>query len=100
MAGKFWVFGQNWRPQVDTQNTGREVYVRPLGVATVSAAGMGGANNYRSLSPIAAMSVNSPYVRLADIQGQGNGLNTNPALEPLIDKQDNVNIGLSNMPQF
>lgn len=95
------IFGHIWRPQVDTQNTGRAPYQRPFGVGTVSVQGQGGAMNYRSLSPVAPMSVNIPVVRQASIQGQGNGLSTNPLLEPLIDKDpNNPNIGLSNMPQF
>lgn len=97
---KLFIFGHNKRPEIDSQNTGRDAYTRPFGVATVSIQGMGGAMNTRSLSPVAPMSTNYPTVRQASIQGQGSGLSTNPALEPLIDKNGNVNIGISNIPQF
>ncbi len=95
-----WIFGHNKRPEIDSQNTGRDAFCRPFGVGTVSVQGQGGANNYRSLSPVAPMSTNMQVVRLASIQGQGNGLSTNPLLEPLIDKNGNQNLGLSTMPQF
>lgn len=76
-------FRFNWRPQVDTQNTGRAAYERPFGVATVSVAGLGGANNFRSLSALSPTSFNSPFVTAASLTGKGNELNTNPVAEPL-----------------
>lgn len=71
------------RPQVDSQNTGRDVYIRPLGVGTVSVEGIGGANNFRSLSPVAPTSFNPALVATASIEGRGNAYNTNPVLQPL-----------------
>lgn len=103
---RLWIFGHNKRPEVDSQNTGRDAYMRPLGVGTVSVNGMGGANNYRSLSPVSQTSFNVPLIATASVTGRGNDGNTNPALQPLIDENGNVNIGFgignnnSNIPQF
>lgn len=85
--GKVWIFGSNKRPLVGEQNTGRDAYERPFGVGTVSAEGLGGTNNYRSLNPFNVSSTNPQYVGIADIAGQGsyNGLSTNPTTRPLID---------------
>lgn len=79
----FSIFGFAKRPQVDSQNTGRDVYQRPFGVGTVSVAGFGGANNIRSLSPTAPTSFNLARVTDASMSGTGNELNTNPVLQPL-----------------
>lgn len=100
--GKFWIFGHAVRPQLDSQNTGRDPYMRPFGVATVSVAGLGGANNVRSLSPVAPVSKAPQYIATAAVAGSGsiNGISTNPILEPLIDANGNTNIGISHMPQF
>jgi hypothetical protein len=91
--GKLWIFGNNKRPLVGEQNTGRDVYERPLGTGTVSVEGNGGANNYRSLNPFNLSSINPQYVAMADISGAGsaNGLSTNPLLRPLIDKSTDAN---------
>lgn len=80
---KISIFGFAKRPQIDTQNTGRDVYERPFGVATVSVAGLGGANNIRSLSPTSPTGFNLPYVTNSTLTGTGNELNTNPVLQPL-----------------
>jgi len=87
------LFTFNKRPQVDSQNTGRDVYQRPLSPFNVSANGLGGAGNFRSLSPISPTSFNRPFVTPADLTGIGNDFNTNPHLDPLNDKTQNV-------PQF
>jgi hypothetical protein len=86
--GKVWIFGNNKRPLVGEQNTGREAYARPFGVGTVSVQGSGGANNFRSLNPFNVSGVNPQLITNADIAGVGsyNGLSTNPYLRPLIDK--------------
>ena len=86
MRSAFAIFGHNKRPQVDSQNTGRDAYERPFGVGTVSANGNGGAGNMRSLSPVSPSSFNRPLVAIASIAGTGNGLSTNPLLDPLSDK--------------
>ena len=77
------LFGFSKRPQADSQNTGRDVYERPFGVATVSVAGLGGANNIRSLSPTAPTGFNLALVTPSTLTGTGNELNTNPVLQPL-----------------
>jgi hypothetical protein len=77
----------NKRPQVDTQNTGRDVYLRPFGVATVSLAGLGGVNNLRSIAALVPTSFNAAYTGITGVEGQGNALSDNPQLEPLIDKK-------------
>lgn len=90
---KVWLFGNNKRPLVGEQNTGRDAYERPFGTGTVSVEGLGGDNNYRSLGPFNISSMNPQYVANADIAGSGsaNGLSTNPLLRPLIDKSTDVN---------
>ena len=80
---KISIFGFARRPEIDSQNTGREVYERPFGVATVSVNGFGGANNIRSLSPVSPTGFNAPFVTTSSLTGTGNELNTNPALQPL-----------------
>ncbi len=82
------LFRFNKRPQVDTQNTGRDVFERPFDVATVSANGMGGAGNFRSLSPVSPTGFNKPMVATAALTGVGNDLNTNPFLDPLSNKDN------------
>jgi hypothetical protein len=81
------IFGTNKRPQADTQNTGRDAYARPFGVGNVTVNGAGGFANFRSLSPVSPTSFNRAYVAFASIEGTGNDLNTNPQLEPLIDRE-------------
>ena len=85
--GKVWIFGNNKRPLVGEQNTGRDAYVRPFGVGTVSVQGQGGANNFRSLNPFNISGANSQVVTIASLSGigSGNGLSTNPTARPLID---------------
>jgi len=83
---RFAIFGFNKRPQVDTQNTGRDVYVRPYGVGTVSVNGLGGAGNIRSLSPVSPTGFNSALIARASLTGIGNDLNTNPHVDMLSDK--------------
>jgi hypothetical protein len=82
------IFGVNKRPQVDSQNTGRDAYARPLSVANVSVNGFGGFANFRSLSPVSPTGFNRAFTALTSITGQGNGLNTNPLLEPLVDSSN------------
>jgi len=86
-------FSFNKRPQVDSQNTGRDVYVSPFSPFNVSANGLGGMGNLRSLSPVSPTSFNRPFVTPADLTGIGNEFNTNPMLDPLNDKSTRV-------PQF
>lgn len=85
---RFAIFGSNKRPLVGSQNTGRDAYERPFGVGTVTVNGVGGFSNFRSLSPVSQSSFNRPVVATVDLTGTGNALNTNPNLEPLIDKQN------------
>lgn len=80
------IFGSRKRPQADSQNTGRDVYERPFGVASVGVNGAGGFSNIRSLSPISQTSTNKPFVTPTALSGTGNDLNTNPPLDPLSDK--------------
>ena len=82
------IFGFKKRPQVDSQNTGRDVYERPYGVGTVSVQGLGGANNFRSLSPFNISGFNPAFVATASPTGQGspNSVNMNPELQPLLDQ--------------
>jgi len=87
------LFNFNKRPQVDSQNTGRDVYMRPLSPFNVTVNGMGGFANFRSLSPVAPTSFNRPFVTPADLTGIGNEFNTNPHVDPLNDKSSRV-------PQF
>lgn len=91
--GKLFIFGNNKRPLVGEQNTGRDVYERPFGVGTVSPEGLGGTNNYRSLNPFNLSSTNPQFLTPSSISGIGssNGLSTNPTLRPLIDKSTDVN---------
>lgn len=85
---KIWLFGNNKRPLVGEQNTGRDAYVRPFGVGTVSVEGLGGDNNFRSLNPFNISSMNPQLLTVASIAGAGsaNGLSTNPTARPLIDQ--------------
>lgn len=83
------IFGHAKRPQADTQNTGRDVYERPFGVANVTVNGVGGFSNHRSLSPISPPSENLAFLATVSITGVGNETNTNPNLEPIIDKRNN-----------
>lgn len=96
--GRLWIFGNNKRPLVGEQNTGRDAYVRPFGVGTVSVEGLGGDNNYRSIGPFNISSINPQYTAMADISGAGstNGLSTNPLLRPLIDKGSTDENSVSN----
>ena len=80
------IFGHNKRPQVDSQNTGRDAYERPYGVGTVSPQGMGGANNFSSLSPFNPTGFNLAFITQASITGTGNDTNANPIAMPLNDK--------------
>ncbi len=75
------------RPQLDSQNTGREVYQRPVSVANVTVNGLGGASNFGSLNPFSPTSINLRMVTPASITGSGNALNTNPNLDPLNNAQ-------------
>lgn len=84
---KLAIFGFAKRPQVDSQNTGRDVYERPFGVANVTINGSGGFANFRSLSPVSPTGVNLALIANAALTGSGNELSTNPVLQPLIDKQ-------------
>lgn len=103
MARKFFIFGSNRRPLVGSENTGRDAYMRPFSVASVSLAGMGGANNYRSLSPFNATTFNLASLRPASVSGQGNANVVNPLLRPLINKAPdtptgNIGVGPSSFP--
>lgn len=89
------IFGHNKRPQVDSQNTGRDAYERPFGVANVTVNGIGGFSNHRSLSPVSVPSENLAFIARVALTGTGNELNTNPAQDPIVDKRD-MNTG----PQF
>lgn len=80
------IFGFNKRPQVDSQNTGRDAYARPFSVANVTANGLGGFANFRSLSPVSPTGANLAYIATTALTGTGNELSTNPQLEPLIDR--------------
>lgn len=85
------IFGYKKRPLPNVQNTGRDAFQRPFDVATVSVQGMGGANNYRSVSPVGRTTFNDAMLGIASIEGTGNALNTNPNLIPLNDKQNPLN---------
>lgn len=87
------LFGINKRPQVDSQNTGRDAYARPFSVGNVSVDGLGGFANFRSLSPVSPTGFNRAFVAHASITGIGNDTNTNPELEPLLDRSNKT-------PQF
>lgn len=82
------IFGHSKRPQIDSQNTGRDVYERPFSVGNVTVNGVGGFSNFRSLSPLSPSSFNNPFIATVDIAGVGNGTNTNPELDPLSDKMN------------
>lgn len=90
------IFGHPTRPQVDSQNTGRMPYARPIGVGTVSVQGQGGANNFRSLNPFNISSTNPAFVSFSGIAGTGSpdSLSTNPQTGPLINTSTS-NIQLS-----
>lgn len=82
-----------WRPQTDSENTGRAVYQKPQGYAYVSLEGGGGHNYNRSLSPFNQSTINKRNVRTAAITGTGNASNTNPNLDPLANIQQNAITG-------
>lgn len=75
----------NWRPEVDSQNTGRAVYVRPVGLANVTVNGAGGFAYNQSLSPFNPSSTNRRNVTKASLTGKGNAFNTDPLARPLSD---------------
>ncbi len=77
-----------WAPQVDTQNTGRAIYMRPQGPSKVSLDGAGGHAYNQSLSPFNPATTNKRNVRMASVTGTGNASNTDPKLRPLNDEVD------------
>lgn len=74
------------RPDLNSQNTGRQVYMRPLGPFSVDVNGLGGHANFRSLSPFNVSADSDQFITLADLRGTGNGFNTDPLQFPLNDK--------------
>lgn len=93
MLGKIFNFGSSKRPLVGEQNTGRDAYMRPFGVATVNASGWGGVANFRSLSPFNIATFNPQKVTVVSITGDGNDTNTNPLTIPLNTPQPTLQMG-------
>lgn len=85
--GMIALFRHITRPFIGVQTTERDAYARPIGVGTVSVSGLGGANNFRSLSPISQAGINLAFVTPAAMTGIGNSFNTNPELQPLNNSQ-------------